>query len=191
MRALRLFVAVELPERWCRSLADVSTRLGRRLPPARWVKPENMHLTLAFYAAVEEARLERVKDSLADACNGFAPIPLVLAGAGTFPPAGRARVAWVGVKAGPELAELAERIRDRTAAAVGVPRETRTFRPHLTVARCRPAWAREAAERFAASVAGELGDPWIARDIGLIESHLGKEGTRYRCVASYPLESSS
>lgn len=191
MKGLRLFVAVELPEQWRRPLADLSARLGPRLAPARWVKPEHMHLTLAFYASVEAGRLEWVKQAVAGACAGFAPLRLELDGAGTFPPAGRARVAWVGVKAGPELAELANRIRDETAAAAAVPRETRAFRPHLTLARCRPAWGRDVADRFAASVPGNLGASWVARDIALIESRLGREGSRYRCVASYPLEGSA
>ncbi len=188
MRRLRLFVAVELPAQWRQWLGDLSARLRPQLPPARWVRPEQMHLTLAFFAAVDEERVAKVEEAVASSCSESAPMPLKLGAAGTFPPAGRARVAWVAVSAGPDLGALAARVRERAGAAAAVPLETRPFRPHLTVARCRPPWRRGAVEKFVNAVSADLVDSFTAREVSLIESTLGTTGARYRTLASLPLE---
>lgn len=46
---MRLFIAIELPD-------DLKAALGRLrvdVPGARWVQPEQLHLTLAFLGEVE------------------------------------------------------------------------------------------------------------------------------------------
>jgi 2'-5' RNA ligase len=45
-------------------------------------------------------------------------------------------VLFVGVKAGPALAELAAATEEATTA-LGVPRDNRAFKPHLTLARIK------------------------------------------------------
>jgi 2'-5' RNA ligase len=193
---VRLFVAFELP-------AAVRAAIGRRLdelrgglPRARWVRPESMHLTLKFLGEVDEAEVPGLGAELGPLCAAAAPMTARVDGAGCFPPARPARIAWLGLEvegpggAGPGAGGLAalQAAIDRAAARLpGVERDRRPFSPHVTVARCDPPWPRPAAERFAAALGGPLGEPFALDRAALVASRLGPGGARYSAVGTYPL----
>ena len=121
---------------------------------------------------------------------GHPLISLSLGGAGAFPAPPRARVLWTGVQG--ERAALSTLAASVAAGArrAGAPgtEESRRFRPHLTLARCRdPVDARE----LVAGLAGYDGPPWDAGQIHLIRSHLPagrpQERPRYETLGSWPL----
>src|SRR5258706_11861541 len=56
----RLFAALEIPSEIVQSMA----RLRGGLPGARWVEPENYHLTLRFIGDVDDALAEEIADLL-------------------------------------------------------------------------------------------------------------------------------
>jgi RNA 2',3'-cyclic 3'-phosphodiesterase len=204
---MRLFVALEVPEPARREVRRRLAGLRERLPRARWVDPEVLHVTLQFLGEVAGERAAPLADALRDAAAGFAPLPLRLARGGTFPPGRPARVAWVGVEAPPEIAALQAALASaaKTAlsdaakpalsgaakpalddpAAYGPPE--RPFRAHVTVARCPSPWPRGAAEKFAGAFPGEIGPPWVAHAAVLLESRLAPQGPRYRLLADLPL----
>ncbi len=103
---MRLFVALEVPEPVRREVRRRIAGLRDRLPRARWVNPEVLHLTLLFLGEVPPDDVPALAGRLRDAFAPFPPLPLRLAGAGTFPAGRPARVAWIGVAAPPELARL-------------------------------------------------------------------------------------
>jgi 2'-5' RNA ligase len=185
---VRLFVALEIPaavrEEARRRVASVQDRL----PPARWVDLEKVHLTLVFLGATEDALVPGLGAALARAAAPCRPFSLALAGGGTFPPRRPARVAWIGVQAPAELARLQAAAEDAAAAAVRTFQpEDRPYSPHVTVARCPDAWPRAAADTFAAALAGPVGEPFEAGEVVLFESQLGRGGARYRAVERCPL----
>ena len=65
------------------------------------------------------------------------PVHLGLAEGGVFPPAGSARVVWLGLTPRAELIALAGRI-EKALAPLGFPPERRPFTPHLTLGRAEP-----------------------------------------------------
>ncbi len=53
---MRLFVALNLPPELRMRIADeVIAPLGERLPRVRWVRPETLHVTLAFLGERSDA----------------------------------------------------------------------------------------------------------------------------------------
>src|SRR6201995_3110398 len=90
---MRLFVALDLP--W--ELRErVSILAGAGIPGARWVPPENYHLTLRFIGDAPRYLAEEIDHALAGL---QAPaFPLTLAGIGTFAKGGRVQSLWVGVE---------------------------------------------------------------------------------------------
>jgi len=189
---MRLFLAIEIPQAVRREVARRIAGLRDRLPRARWVDPEILHLTLLFFGQVDEAKVPALGTALRDAFARHLPMELRLAGGGTFPPRRPARVAWVGMEA-MESADAADDLAalqaDATAAAVesiGFEPEDRPFHPHVTLARCEPFWPRDAAEKFAAAFPGAVGQPWTADHGILFESKLSPKGPRYRPVELLP-----
>src|ERR1700728_2298831 len=98
---MRLFVALDLPW-WLRERLSALAGLG--LPGARWVPPENYHLTLRFIAETPGHRAEDIDTALAGLrARGFS---LTLAGVGTFAKGGRSTALWVGVERNPAVHPL-------------------------------------------------------------------------------------
>lgn len=185
---MRLFVALEIPAHLRQEIARLKARIEGELPPARWVRPERMHLTLVFLGETDEALLPALRQSLAPAFAAHPPLQAAVRGAGTFPPSRPARVAWLGVEGGPELLALQARVAAPAVEVAGIEPERRPFHPHLTLARPARPWPRPAVERFLAAADRPYGEPFqVARGV-LIQSHLGSGDPRYQEVAAFPLE---
>ncbi|MFT3969794.1 MAG: RNA 2',3'-cyclic phosphodiesterase [Micropruina sp.] len=178
----RLFAAV-VPSAPVIDALEMSVEPRRYADPdLRWTRPDNWHLTLAFFGDVGDDRLDRLVDAL-DGVRG-APFRLVLDGGGAFPDPAAGRVLFQGVRDGSaELAALARRV--RTAAdRVGVPSESAKHRPHLTLARRRrpgelSRWLR-IVESFPLA--------WFqVEHFALIESELRPSGAHYRVLRRFAL----
>ena len=61
---MRSFVAIELPDAVRRQLEGTVAALRRELPPARWVRLENAHLTLKFLGEADVGVLETLSGQL-------------------------------------------------------------------------------------------------------------------------------
>jgi 2'-5' RNA ligase len=185
---MRLFVALEIPEAVQRELARRVAALRDRLPRARWVEPEKVHLTLLFLGQTPDDQIPNLSAKLREAFAKHPPMTLRLSGGGTFPPKRPARVAWVGLDAPEELAAVQADAVAAAVEAVGFEPETRPFTSHVTLARCEPNWPRDAAEKFAAAFPGEVGPPFRVDRGVLMESKLSPRGARYSVVEALPLE---
>ncbi|MDA1133118.1 MAG: RNA 2',3'-cyclic phosphodiesterase, partial [Proteobacteria bacterium] len=125
---IRLFVALGLP-------AGVRERLAlvrAPLPGARWVPPENMHVTLRFIGEVEPPLATEI-DTLLSRITAPS-FDISLAGLGTFGSRGRVRALWAGVEQTVPLAHLQAKI-ETACRRAGLPPEGRKFHPHVTLAR--------------------------------------------------------
>ena len=85
---LRLFVALWLPE----TLAKASLARLEQLRPGsagvRWVRPNQLHLTLKFLGATSPRHLPEIQEALKGVAKASHPIELGLSSGGFFPPAG-------------------------------------------------------------------------------------------------------
>ncbi|WP_265442769.1 RNA 2',3'-cyclic phosphodiesterase [Flexivirga meconopsidis] len=182
----RMFAAVLPPE-------PVKEELAEFLQPRSehpWIDPEQWHITLAFLARVNDARLDELLDGLRAAGRRRSPVTLRLHGAGAFPDPVQAKVLWLDIAASSadldELHRLATNVR-RAAAHSGAPPDGKDFRPHLTVSRLKRAGQQL---DWLDVLSTYDGSPWQATDFALIESHLG-EGPRgrprYEIVERIPL----
>lgn len=174
----RLFAALVPPPEAVEHL-DAFLEVRRGAAPYRWATSEQLHVTLAFYAEVEERRLDDLAERLARTAARRIAFETAIAGGGAFPNAGRARVLWAGL----DLAEPERTVLDRLAAGcraaasrAGIVVDGQRFRPHVTVARLgRPAevsdWVR--------LLDAYAGPRWLADRVALVASYLG-EGPRGR-----------
>lgn len=129
---MRLFVAIDLPKAVQDELGQLIGQL-RPLAAVRWSHAENLHVTTKFIGEWPGDRLPEMKRTLA-AVAAPAPFDIALDGLGWFPNPHQPRIFWIGVAAPPALAELAAAT-EAAVESLGIPREDRPFRPHLTLAR--------------------------------------------------------
>src|ERR1700742_3187729 len=129
---MRIFVALDIDDAIRDRISRFVEGVRNFAPDGRWMKPESLHVTLKFIGEQPDAAVEQIKHSLA-AIQGNAP-KIEFRGYGFFPTPKAARVFWIGMNAGPELAALAAAIDEKTAA-LGLAKEDRPYSPHLTIAR--------------------------------------------------------
>ena len=137
---MRLFIAIELDETTRAAIAAEQQRVVRALGDSarslKVVRADHMHLTLVFIGEVAEDRAQRIVEAMGRSVP-LAPFVMEFGGLGVFPPHGAPRVLWIGVAEGAARAvELQAAVADRLAP-LGVEKEARPFRPHLTLARWR------------------------------------------------------
>jgi RNA 2',3'-cyclic 3'-phosphodiesterase len=131
MAGKRLFVAIDMPE----SVTSLLVDLNPRTPGVRWLKPEQIHLTVSFLGNVGPIAEETLREKLA--AIRFTGFFMPVTGVGTFPAKGRPNVIWAGVGNGhPQLFHVHKRVQE-AALGAGLEPELRAWHPHITFARCR------------------------------------------------------
>ncbi len=195
---MRIFVGIDLD-------GEIRTKIARFLdgvrgfaPDARWVRPESLHITLKFIGEQKPESVATIREQLKKV--DARAIQIQCTGYGFFPTAKAPRVFWIGIQAGPELAELAGKV-DLATAELGVPREDRPFSPHLTLARGgagsgAPKWRKgdgpnstftNLEKRLAAMTTIDFGT-MTAREFFLYQSQLSPGGSKYTKLESFPLQ---
>ncbi len=175
----RLFSAIEVPEAVRQRLALVRAPF----PSARWIAPEDMHLTLRFFGDIDGRQADEVAHFLGEV--HVRPFQLQIDGLGSF--GGRdPHTLWAGVKPSPEL-EILQYATERAARQAGLDPDTRTFRPHVTIARLRGVRERDVAT-FLQHNGGLKSDPFLVTRFVLFSARPGTGGPPYALEAEYPFE---
>ena len=192
---MRLFLALDIDPEIRRRIGQFMDGMRDFAPDARWVPAESLHITLKFIGEWPTERLEELKRALT-AVRGQ-PAEIAFSGTGFFPTPRSARVFWIGIQAGPQLASLATAA-DAATSALGIESEKRAFAPHLTLARTgsgRPqrqssdrvnASFKRLQEKLAAMPPPSFGT-MSPREFFLYESKLSPKGAQYTKLQSFPL----
>lgn len=176
---IRLFVALPIPDDVRESLRIVSNGL----PGARWVPPENLHLTLRFIGEIDHALAHDVHDAL---LRIDAPeFEIALEGFDWFGSKARPATLYARVAKSDPLIHLQRKVESAVVRA-GLKPESRKFCPHVTVARLKstnvPSVERYVRERHAPGPHRFDVDRFV-----LYSSFLSHTGSIYEAEAEYPL----
>jgi RNA 2',3'-cyclic 3'-phosphodiesterase len=181
---VRLFVALEIPSTVRENLAALVDSLRRISKGPRWVRAENLHVTLKFLGEVAEAKVGAIRNALRE-IHSEQVVTLNFRGLGFFPNEKHPRVFWAGIEASPNLKTLAAEIDSRLEKS-GIRREQRPFSPHLTLARFeRPVLSDALHKAIAANRELDSGSLRTS-EFHLIQSELKPSGAEYTTLASFP-----
>jgi 2'-5' RNA ligase len=172
---LRLFTALPLPPNAIQTLGA----LQQGLPGTRWIRSENLHLTLRFLGQTPAGEVSAIATALQDV--RFPPFAFSLAGVDLWTGPG---ILHAVVPSHPALSALKHAI-DHALAVYGLPPEERPFRPHVTLARLRRTHDREALAAWREQHGGLHLQEIPATRFHLYESRSTAEGVRYLPLASY------
>jgi 2'-5' RNA ligase len=174
----RLFTALELPERVAGQMA--LARGG--VVGARWLEPEDYHITLRFVGDIDARAAHDIAETLGDIRRPKAAVRFEgLSWFGGDKP--RAIVARV--KADPALMDL-QAEQERRLRRIGVEAETRKYIPHVTLARLRGVRQAAVADYLAARGALQA-EAFTAERFVLYSARDGTGGGPYVVEAAYPL----
>ena len=180
---MRLFIAIEIPEGIRSDLASLLQEFRGIAPQVKWVRPENLHVTLKFLGETESAKLDALRKIL-PTVHSAQPVSLEFRGLGFFPNEKRPRVLWAGMETSANLKTLAADI-DQATHRLGFPLEERPFTPHLTLARFQPPGITpklfQTIQEKSARGFGSL----HAVEFHLIESKLKPTGAEYTTLQTF------
>lgn len=186
---MRLFVAIDIDPQIRGGIERVQQQLKHELNlsgrEAKWVRPEQIHLTLKFLGEVRDDALTSVCEVVTQTASRHDGFDLQVRGMGVF---GRpARVVWAGIEPCLELMKLQSELEDKFEK-LGWKKENRPFSGHLTVCRVKTFGAGkklgDAIERWNDEIFGTV---W-ARQVVLYESRLSPSGPEYGVVCTAPLK---
>jgi 2'-5' RNA ligase len=143
---IRLFIAINLPEAVKSVLLETVAQMGQRLPDkaVRWVKPEQMHLTLRFLGDTAVSQLPDLQNQLTQLTRRHSSFRVHLNGMGAFPNRKRPRVVWAGLDGDLARLQKMQAALEDHIVALGWSREKRPFSPHITLGRVKDARAAQA-----------------------------------------------
>ncbi len=174
----RLFTAIEIPA----NVGQMLSFLRGGLPGARWIDPENYHITLRFIGDIDASVANDVASSL-DGVNR-APFELRLDGLAAF--GGRKpRSVYANVAPSQALMDLQAEI-ERLMQRVGLAPEGRKFTPHVTLARLRDSSSRQVAD-YLTERASFRSAPFSVERFVLYSSRDSVGGGPYVVEEAYPL----
>jgi 2'-5' RNA ligase len=142
MKTLRTFIALELPEDLKEKLSQIQQIFIQNTGGIRWVKPENIHLTLKFLGSTSEDKVEEVFRILEQTVRGFPCFAFTVSGLGAFPNPRNPKVIWAGIQANSQLFSFQKQLEDGLSS-IGFSREKRSFSPHLTLGRVKDPQVRK------------------------------------------------
>lgn len=134
---MRTFIAIELSPDLKKRLASLEEQLKSSEADVKWVKPENIHLTLKFLGEIDEKQLEEVSKIIQEAANKNKSFYIRLASPGAFPKLNTPRVIWVGIDKGDSETKQIAKVLEEEIVKVGIPQESRPFSTHITLGRVR------------------------------------------------------
>ena len=173
----RLFTGLEIPA----DLAEELAMMRGGLSAARWVEPEDYHLTLRFVGDIDQATAEDVALELGRIRRK--PVTVTLEGLSWFG-GDKPRAIVSKVQPSAPLVEL-QAEHERLVRRAGVPPEPRKFTPHVTLARLRGASTLAVADYLGAR--GFLTRRFTAERFVVFSARDSVGGGPYVVEAAYPL----
>lgn len=102
----------------------------------RWVKRENMHLTIRFFGDLNDSTVQLIGDKLVERFDGFQAGDIQISGLGTFENWSHTNVLWAGIENPETLVKIRE-MADTALQQILPVDQGRKYRPHLTLARMK------------------------------------------------------
>ena len=187
---MRVFIATDISQEIRKALGDLQSELQSKVDAKRgdlkWVKPENIHLTLKFLGEIKDEQVVDVCNVVQDVAGRHESFELDIETVGSF--GGRsARVLWVGIgRGGDHLLPLQKDLEQRLASA-GWPPEARKFTGHLTLCRIRnPRVGAKLAAMTEQYRDFQLGT-MLADSVSVYQSQLTPTGPIYTVLGNYKL----
>jgi 2'-5' RNA ligase len=183
----RVFIAINLPE----NLKEKLVKFEKNFPelPAKWVKKENLHLTLVFLGHLKDFHLEKVKEIIKEVGENFSPFSLSLKRVCFGPPkTSPPRLVWVELEKNEVLENLVKKLQEKLKEnKIPFVVEDREFLPHITLARIRK-WEFQRMDLEERPRINEtIKESFEVKSIEIMESHLKRSGAEYIVLESIAL----
>jgi 2'-5' RNA ligase len=137
MASSRIFIAVNFPNQVIKKIYKLQKSLINSTSSIiRWIKLENIHVTLKFLGEVELTKVQIIEKYLDSIANEIQPFHLNLGGIRAFPNWRHPRIVCIEIEKSEPILLLAKMI-EENISTLNYQKEIRSFSPHLTIGRIR------------------------------------------------------
>lgn len=184
----RAFIAIDLPANIRSSLGeaqDILKSFGFRV---RWVRPQNIHLTLKFLGNIDSDHVAKIIAAMTQTVDDFSGVSLFAREIGVFPNIRRPRIIWAGLDGKLETLKNLQQTLEKHLGALGFPTETRAFKAHLTLGRVKGKIASAQMKSAIDKLKGFESESFEIHEIFLFKSELRPSGAVYSKVQRVAFE---
>jgi RNA 2',3'-cyclic 3'-phosphodiesterase len=182
---MRTFIAIELPPQVKNKLSELQTRLAKSNADVKWVKPENIHLTLKFLGEIDEDKSVKIAGIIQNIISSLKQFTIQLSSLGAFPKVEFPRVIWVAINKGDKEVKMIAKELEDNLDKLGDSKEERPFSTHITIGRVRSPLNKDklikALKESENYLAGDNIE-FCAAKITLFKSTLGQTGPTYEVL---------
>lgn len=182
---IRCFLALTIPNEAQAELASIQKSLQDNGAKARWVKADNIHITLRFLGNRPLKKIEQISKDLPLFCPDFRSFKIKLHSLAGFPDLNNPKVIWAGISDGSDPILKIYHMVNEGLARLGIPKEREEFVPHLTIARCKTS-----EESFSTAAAiKKTGFTPVQTEITSLtfyQSALSSDGPAYEVIQALP-----
>jgi len=183
----RLFIAIKInPDKRFMDLYS-KIKIGLSAEKIRWVRPENLHITLRFLGATNPELIPLISAQLARSFVTIKPFIVDLYGLGIFRSLYNPKVLWVGLKNPGDLIST-KRTMDLHLRSVIHLEETESLNMHLTIGRMKSINKRDVWEEIINAYHNLNFMEFRVEKVILFESVLEKTGPVYNELNEFLLE---
>jgi 2'-5' RNA ligase len=175
---LRCFIAIELPGELRDAIDEGTSGLRNTGSDVRWVRKENLHITIKFLGGTPEELLPAIKKRLQEVLEAHRPFEVRFSSVGVFPNPKYPRVVWIGMEDSGELKRLKKDVED-AMTGFGYEAEARDFTPHLTIGRVRSQRGGGDLIKGLAPLKDAIFGRITVGEISIMKSDLKKTGAEY------------
>jgi RNA 2',3'-cyclic 3'-phosphodiesterase len=182
----RIFIALNPPGVKKSSIYKLFYDLRKRKLPIKWTPSENLHITLLFLGNMSTGQISNLNILLTQIAKTTLPFPVYLERVKLFSQSNQT-IIHLGVLKNDNLLKLQRKIQSGVAPLVSFP-QSRKFRPHITVGRCRGKLCDRDGRLRPSLTAAKIPHKrtsWTVRGIDIMESVLGGETPHYLRLRRY------
>ncbi|NPA51867.1 MAG: RNA 2',3'-cyclic phosphodiesterase [Aquificae bacterium] len=133
----RLFIGIFIPPKVLNKQYPRLKKEFGGIIPGKWVKTENLHITLKFLGYVDNNKIKQINHSLKEIFNNPLQEPIELSGLGVFPNPKNPRILYINVKDNSNFLQELHQSIEKKMLNLGFEKERKPFKPHITIKRIK------------------------------------------------------
>jgi 2'-5' RNA ligase len=184
----RAFIAIDLPESVKSFLSEAQEALKSYGFGVKWVRPQNIHLTLKFLGDTATADTDKIAEAMTLAAMNCPIVSLTAKGIGVFPNVRRPRVIWAGLNGQVQTLANLQQTLNAHLANLGFATDTRAFKSHLTLGRVKGKIALDKMIAAIDNLKEFESESFETREVILFKSELRPSGAVYTRVQAIALQ---
>ena len=183
---MRIFIGIKLDEPLMEQIEKFLEPIKNINSPVRWVKRENLHITLKFIGEVPNEKFQQIAAVLSQNKFTTDSFDLQITGCGKFGKGNALNILWIGINHHKKLEEIYSTLENLLSKG-GIAKENRPFNPHITVGRNRKSFNFKSIIRILEEKQFEFISNLKVSQFQIFKSELTPDGPIYTIMKELPL----